>query len=126
MWASISVLALGHSEVKNDPNRLLCVDSVLCPGSHWGRNCHLAGDSILFLFQLSGIRGPSVTAFSWDQPVPILSGDHFPVPCAQIMLYLSVCSVASLRNAKPLNVICGGGSLTAGPAQLHHVLYCLD
>lgn len=40
----------------------------------------------------------------WDQRVPILYGDHFPVPCAQIMLYLSVCSVASLRNANPFNV----------------------
>lgn len=62
------------------------------PWEPLGRNCHLAGDRSLFFFSC----WESVTALSWDQPMPTLSQDQFPVSCDQIMLYLSVCSVVSL------------------------------
>lgn len=56
-----------------------CVWIACCALRTIRKKSHLADDSSLFLLPLLGVGSPSVTALSWDQAVPTLSGDHFPV-----------------------------------------------
>lgn len=81
-----------------------CVWTACCALGTIRKKSHLAGDSSLFLLPMLGVRSPSMTALSWDQAVPTLSGDRFPVSGDQITLYLSVCSLVSLRGAGSVKV----------------------